>query len=369
MKMKIRCSHVLIFSVGCLIILPHLISPLCGTNADFVKKENRNLTPFPNEFQYKKISGQLEEYYNDRIPFRYWLLPFSRDISKRLFPEHSNFAIVGRKGFLFYISPKSRGCPFRQFIGKYTYPISYYDKQKILEDFQKAQNHSEKNNAKFLAVIAPDKMQIYPDMLPEKRMFKQQGFLVEEIVRMAQKAKPPVNLLFLTPPLLEYRKKMACPLYFAQDTHWNYAGAYCALKVILDKLDAPWPASWPEPEKAVPDLSQNRLSQSDLLSRAPASVAAIQDPDCRISVPHVNFCELPDVFVTENPNAFDQREVLVFRDSFYIALFPYFSAYFRKVHYYRGEYKPGIVEKVKPQLVIFERISRVVPFFYRRKLR
>ena len=367
--MKIRCSHVLIFSVGCLIILPHLISPLCGTNADLVKKENRNLTPFPKEFQYKKISGQLEEYYNDRIPFRYWILPFSRDISRRFFPEHSDFAIVGRKGFLFYLSPKSRECPFLQYIGKYIDPISYHDKRKILEYFQKAQKHSEKNNARFLAVIAPNKIEIYPDMLPEKRMFRQQGFLVEEIVRMAQESRPQVNLLYLKPALLEYRKKMSCPLYFAQDTHWNYAGAYCALKAILEKLNAPWPASWPVPEKALPDLSQNRLNHNDLLSRAPDSVPMIAEPDCRISIPHVDFCDFPDVFVTENPHAFDQREVLVFRDSFFLALFPYFSAYFRKVHYYRGEYNADIVEKVKPQLVIFERISRVVPFFYRRKIR
>lgn len=367
--MRIHNSHALIFFVGCLIILPQLLSPFCSVKTDFAKQENRNITPFPSKFKYKRFPMQLEEYYNDRIPFRYWLLPLAKDVGKQLFPSHSTLSIVGRNGFLFYTNPQSRECPFLQYIGKYSSPITQHDRKLILGYIRAAQDHARKNHAQFLAVIAPNKIDIYPDMLPEKRKFKQQGFLIEDLVSMAQRSRPQVELLYLKSVLTHYRNLMTCPLYFAQDTHWNYAGAYCAFKAILERLNAPWPESWPLPEKAIPDLSQNRLNANDMLRRAPSSVARVKESDCRIAVPHMVCRQLPNTLVTENPHAFDQREVLVFRDSFFIALFPYFSAYFRKVHYHHGEYDAALVEKLNPQLVIFERIARSVPFFYRRKIR
>ena len=230
-------SRVLIAAVAAVLVLPQLISPLMRSDSDLSKTENRNITPFPQDFKWRKIAAELEEYYNDRIPFRRWTVPVSRGIQSSLFPESGDLSIVGRNGFLFYAAPGSKECPYLQYIGKYAEPITSSDRKKMLDYILKAQKHSEENNAQFLMVIMPNKINIYPDMLPEKRAFRQHGFLAEELDAAVKSSQPEVNYLYLQQALTEYRGKLSYPLYFAQDTHWNYAGAYCGMKAILDRLE------------------------------------------------------------------------------------------------------------------------------------
>ena len=376
MNMSSVNSRVLIAAVAAVLLLPQLISPFIRSDSDLSETENRNITPFPQEFKWRKIASQLEDYYNDRVPFRRWTVPVSRGIQSTLFPESSDLSIVGKNGFLFYAIPGSRECPYLQFVGKYADPITYYDRKKILDYILKAQMHSEQNNAQFLMVVIPNKINIYPDMLPEKRAFLQQGFLAEEIEEAARSSTPEVNFLYLQQALTEYRGKLSYPLYFAQDTHWNYVGAYCAMKAILDRLELKWPETWPLPENASPNTAESKTSSiiagKDLLSRAPAGTPEVWDPDYNIAIPAQGLKRTDidqNYFITENPNAFDQREVLVFRDSFSTALWSYFGAYFRKVHFYKGEYDAEIVEETKPQLVIYSRVARKLPYFYKQKIR
>ena len=372
MNMASINSRVLIAAVAAVLVLPQLISPFMRSDSDLSKTENRNITPFPQEFKWRKIAAELEEYYNDRIPFRRWTVPVSRGIQSSLFPESGDLSIVGRNGFLFYAAPGSKECPYLQYIGKYAEPITSYDRKKMLDYILKAQKHSEENNAQFLMVIMPNKINIYPDMLPEKRAFRQHGFLAEELDAAAKSSQPEVNYLYLQQALTEYRGKLSYPLYFAQDTHWNYAGAYCGMKAILDRLELKWPETWPLPENASPNTAENKLAEFDLRSRAPAGTPAVWEPDYKIDIPAQEITRTDikkGCFITENPNAFDQREVLVFRDSFGHALWYYLGAYFRKVHFYHDEYDAAVVEETKPQLVIYSRIARMLPYFYRKKIR
>ena len=374
MKMNMASvnSKVFIAATAAVLILPHLLSPLMRSGSNSFKIENRNITPFPQEFKWHKISAQLEEYYNDRIPFRRWVVPVSRWIQSALFPASSDLSIVGKDGFLFFTEPGGRRCTYLQFIGKYSDPITHYDRNKMLGYMLKAQMHSEKNNAQFLMVIMPNKINVYPDMLPEKRAYSQQGFLAEKLEAAGRSSKPQLNFLYLQNALVEYRGKVSYPLYFAQDTHWNYAGAYCGMKAIIDRLGLKWPEPWPLPENASPKTTENTLPPPDLLSRAPAGTPMRWEPDYRIVVPTQGI-KRTDIdkgyFITENPNAVDQREVLVFRDSFFDALWYYFGAYFCKVHFVGSEYNATVVEAIKPQLVIFNRIARVLPYFYKKKIR
>ena len=365
-------SRVLIAAVAVVLLLPQVISPFLRSDSNLSRTENRNITPFPQEFKWRKIAAELEEYYNDRVPFRRWTVPVSRGIQSALFPESSDLSIVGRNGFLFYVAPGSRECPYLQYLGKYAEPITHSDRKKMLDYILKAQMHSEENNAEFLMVIMPNKINIYPDMLPEKRAFRQQGVLAEELEAAARSSEPEVHFLYLQQALTEYRGRVSYPLYFAQDTHWNYAGAYCGMKAILDRLELKWPETWPLPENASPDTTENEQIPHDLISRAPAGTPVVREPDYRIAIPAQEL-KHTDIdkshFIIENPNAFDQREVLVFRDSFFEAMWYYFGSYFRKVHFYKGEYDAAVVEETKPQLVIYSRVARTLPYFYRKKIR
>ena len=372
MDMESFNSKVLIAAMAAVLILPQLISPFMRPDSNLSKTENRNITPFPREFKWRKIAKQLEEYYNDRIPFRQRIVPVSRRIQSAFFPQSSKLSIVGKDGFVFFAAPGSRECTYLQYIGKYSDPITYHDRKKMLDYMRKTQCHAEKNNAQFLLVIMPNKINIYPDKLPEKRAYRQQGFLVEELEAAARSSKPEINFLYLKHVLDEYRGKLPYPLYFAQDTHWNFAGAYCGMKAILDRLGLKWPETWPLPEKASPNTEDNKLDANGLISRAPAGTSLRWEPDYRITIPEPGFKRTVvnrKYFITENPNAFDQREILVFRDSFFEALWFYFASYFRKVHFCWIEYDAATVEKIKPQLVIYSRVARLIPFFYRKDIR
>ena len=372
MNMASVNSKVLIAATAAVLILPQLISPFIRWDRDSFKAENRNITPFPNEFKWHKIAAQLEEYYNDRIPFRQWVVPVTRRIQSTLFPDSSDLSIVGRDGFLFFTEPNGRGCTYLQYIGKYSDPITRHDRDKMLGYMLKAQMHSEKNNAQFLMVIMPNKINVYPDKLPEKRAYRQQGFLAEELEAAGRSSEPKLNFLNLQKALTDCRGKVSYPLYFAQDTHWNYAGAYCGMKAIIDRLGLKWPETWPLPENASPITTECQLDPKGLIPRAPSGTPIRWEPDYKIVIP-TQGVKRTDIdkgyFITENSNAFDQREVLVFRDSFFDALWYYFGAYFRKVHFVRSEYNATVVEAIKPQLVIFNRIARVLPYFYKKKIR
>ena len=90
MNMASVNSRVLIAAIAAVLILPQLISPFMRSDSNLSEAENRNITPFPQEFKWRKIAAQLEEYYNDRIPFRQWTVPVSRRVQSSLFPEYSD---------------------------------------------------------------------------------------------------------------------------------------------------------------------------------------------------------------------------------------------------------------------------------------
>ena len=99
---KISCIIIVVLFFG-LLLLPHIADNLVEFDRS-VANEQRNITKLPTEFDYEKISSQLEEYYNDRIPFRPLLLRCSQYLQSKFFAFTLGNILEGKNDFYFYHS-------------------------------------------------------------------------------------------------------------------------------------------------------------------------------------------------------------------------------------------------------------------------
>ena len=102
--MKKISSIIIVGIFFCVLLLPHVADRLVKIEHSAID-ENRNLTPFPTKIKYRNIAKQLEEYYNDRIPFRTILLKGCRDLQSKLFAFTPGNVLPGKNDFLFFRKP------------------------------------------------------------------------------------------------------------------------------------------------------------------------------------------------------------------------------------------------------------------------
>jgi len=368
--MKNINEKILIALLANLWLLPFCLAPILDRKTDFAKTENRNRAQWPKEFCYRLFPGEVEAYYNDRVPFRALLLKGVRYVNYRLIVANERRVIAGKDSFLFFQIPGSGECPFRQYIDDPACRLRDYDIRRICRHVSRAYTESKRRNADFLFLIAPSKINVYPDKLPNKRDFpRSTNTLMDRVCATLASEMPQIPVLNLEPDMIQYRRECPVLLYFPQDTHWNFCGAYFAMKSILAKLNSPWPASWPWPDQTLQIQygSKCMLGLLTMMQNPPPPHG--DDPFPKDFPPYTfgkNFQHgdytLEKVFHSHNPAAPDPRTVVVFRDSFTVALQPFLSSYFREVYCYWQNFSPDIVEVNKPDLVILECVSRALVF-------
>ncbi|MGL4986580.1 MAG: alginate O-acetyltransferase AlgX-related protein [Treponemataceae bacterium] len=223
-----KIIQIIFISLFCiLILLPTLRFNRKGVKSD---TENRNLATKPTLLKDGNLNrGMLREtdaYIQDRFGLKNRLVTLNNEINFKILKKIGNDrAVIGKDNWLFHTN-------FSDFL-----KTNLVDKKTAMQFAQQIKNRADwckKNGIEFIFLIAPDKHNVYPEMYPFERP--------AGITRMDQFMKAMdelgVEYIYSRDYLIENKKNFDHPLYFETDTHWNQTAAYLTYQKILEKIKA-----------------------------------------------------------------------------------------------------------------------------------
>ena len=345
---------------------------ILSAKKEWSETEKRVLASFPEapgDFKaVLQFPKKFEDYYNDHFGLREVLINrYHREMRKRFGQSGVPNVLAGKDGWYFYV-PDFVLDDFRGLL-----PLTEQQLISWTEELVRKRDWLAKQGIRYLLVSVPDKQTIYPEYLPDYLQKVKGTTRVEQLTEYLNH-RPDVEILDLRPALLN--AKSTGRLYQKTDTHWNDYGTFVGYKEIMHKI-----SQWFPKEQFKFDFYFN-----DTMTEAPAGDLAqmlgLQKnmKEMKPSLKERHSCGRPMELTPEIENFLKVKEmeplvrpfmrgcknanlrVLVLRDSFFMALEPFFSENFQRSIYLWRLYDQTTVERMidyfRPHLVIEERIER-----------
>ncbi|HSH43058.1 MAG TPA: hypothetical protein VK973_13110 [Arenicellales bacterium] len=360
-----HARKVLVIVFLALIWLP-LVVMLATPRETVSEFENRRLAEPPElELgQPGELAAGFERYFNDHFGFRQQLIRLFRLLEVKVFRvSQAGNVIFGRNGWLFQAG-REQVADIRN-----NWPYGEAELAEWARVLSAKHQALKERGIEYLFVFAPNKHLIYPEMLPASMNRVRDESRAGQLIAYL-KANTDVPVLDLRPHMLEAKKKLRP--YHRTDTHWNAWGAYRGYRALVERLRTRFPALKPVelgPEdfekRKTPgwDLARTLSMQEEL--REVEIYPAGWQPRCAV------YEGLPENFTREdrNQNPFStrcesgSRRLLMFRDSYSLAMMPFLSETFEYIHYFPASPVPldgmlKMVEEEQPDIVIEERSTR-----------
>ncbi|MBV1884034.1 MAG: hypothetical protein KUG82_20510 [Pseudomonadales bacterium] len=374
-----RLSELILLSLFMLVILAPLSKTLLSQQATMSAGEKRNLSPMPIfSLEAKSLAQfpeQFEKYYNDHFGFRESFIKLYLFIMVNGFQTSPvDKVIVGDNDYLFYNDKAAKIFEDIQGINPFT-----QDELKIWKGIlERKKEWLDKEGIKYLLVFSPNKHTIYPEYIPKKYIPRSGKTRLDQFIEY-MKTNSDVAILDLREPLLQ--AKLEKQAYYKSDTHWNDWGAYVASQTIIETVSEMFPEKSPNMDLPVSgnktlyydgDLSL-MLGLSDIY-KEDAELLTVTDQCAHTNKLTLNTVAVKNPFSTTCKQA--ELKVVVFRDSFFTAVAPFFAERFKKVDYIWNNFNHIILKELihqsKPDIVIEERAERLLavpPLYHEEKIR
>ncbi|MHB8788723.1 MAG: alginate O-acetyltransferase AlgX-related protein [Desulfobulbaceae bacterium] len=339
-----RLGHLAIIILFLTVLYVPLVLSIVLEDKEISESEKRRLAGLPSlEWSLESLArfpDLFETYYNDHFGLREELVELYNYLYFKVLRKSPLPTVtVGRDEWLFY---NAEGV-LDDFLGLTTYSEEQLEAWKrILVDRQEWLNGL---SIRYLFAVAPTKMMIYPEQLPE-RVQRQAGTPI--LARLSEYLARHADLdgyLDLRPDLLAAKARRQ--VYFRTDTHWNPDGAFDAYTSIMREVQSWFPAVKILGEDS---LHKTPLSQRgdicitlNLNSIAPEqTVMTVVEPSCAAKTyerldldirPGGDEAKNPDYLPVQNGCPDASLTALVIHDSFGLFLRPYFNETFKKVVY------------------------------------
>ncbi|MDD3814844.1 MAG: hypothetical protein PHZ02_09370 [Desulfocapsaceae bacterium] len=365
---------VIIMVLGALFIPP--LKMLISPEEHWSATEQRLLTVLPTlPVTVKGLDtffSQVDNYLKDHFGFRdNFIHRYQREMEKRFGQIGVNAPVIkGLDNWYFYTAENI----LEDFQGRT--PLSQAQLEQWLSAQDKKVNWLRQQGIAYILAVGPDKQSIYPEYLLENAMAIK-GISRFEQMKAALGQQPPPYFVNLHDVLRQ--SKGTKNLYFKNDTHWNMLGAYVAFQTIFKRIAEIFPGKTFRTNFTftddVPGIHDSTGHQGDLARMI------LKEKDLNESFPKLqNFIPcghtLPFNYGISNINkdsdkvsfakGCDQAELtaVVFRDSFTVALEPFFSENFKKVIYLWKGYDQKNMEEImasfKPDIVLEITVERYV---------
>lgn len=321
--------------------------------ADFRETSGKFLSsrPFLDAYWFfTRLPGQYQDYFAEHFFLRDQGVALHNEIVRQLGGTVFQDVLIGQKGWL-YLTDEDN-------LGYYQCDRPFSDAQvaRLVERVGGMRDFTNSHGADFVLLIAPNKESIYPEFLPRGLGTSGKPCRMDQALQALQSAGIPA--LDLREPL--EAGKGSGLVYFQTDTHWNDAGAFIAYRALTEQLAGSFSAdsAWAESdfqhvqESKSGDLAgliplfqpiTEEVSRWDPLRQRAAIVRQGEDKSTIIS----------ESGITSNPNA------VVFRDSFFMQLLPFFAESFnRAVYRWSFDFDRELIENEKPEIVIYELAER-----------
>ena len=199
--------------------------------------ENRTLKAFPTLFDEQgelrdDLTEQFNDWFNDNIGLRDRLIDLSSIISFNVFHKSTSEKVeIGKEGWLYYCVENNLD------IVKDTYPnFSESDMQIYCEQLINVQKKLESQGRKFVFVIPPSKVSIYPEYI-QSGDFSIMETPADKFADYLEEHST-IKVVRLKDALLQEKTESPDLLYFKTDTHWNLKGRYVGYRKIIEDMNA-----------------------------------------------------------------------------------------------------------------------------------
>jgi hypothetical protein len=311
----------------------------------------KNIAEYPRRF---------ENYFNDNFGFRSLLVKLGGKIKYYFFNTSSvPLASVGKESWMYLNAPfypsttdKNRGGLFAD--------TTLHRMVKIWED---RKHVVEKNGIKFYKAFWPDKHTVYPEYLPAhmSMLLRPGESRLDQIENYLKEKKSDLRILDVTPVFMQEKKNHL--LYLKHDSHWNSRGAFIAYTQLMNEVSKDFPELKPFPASSF-EITDHEIKGgeiSDMIGLKDSETTPVYKlkagPGKVKELPYFGYP--PNTLIYENKSASTRLTLLIFRDSFTIALVPFLNLHFKKVVLIWLEpFTEGLIQLAKPDLVIESNVSR-----------
>jgi hypothetical protein len=325
-------------------------------------KEKRTLVEKPQLVLDAEYPRKFEAYFNDHFGLRNNLINWGGAFRTKLFRSsiHPELVQFGKNDWLFYNRIDGK------IFGSYTNSNLLTQERlgKIIDKWESNKNSYESKGMKYFLAFWPNKHTIYPEYLPYTMAIQIKDTIsrVDQVIRYLDKHGSDVQLLDVRPELKEAKKRH--PMYHRFDTHWNNYGAFIAYQEFfkeygpelgivpkkIDDFDIQWEA-YDEGEL----IDMLGINNKGYFSELNPTFTLKQNKD---QIEFLSTEGFPaQTKITRNAHCGNKLKVLVFRDSFFTKLIPFFSLHFYEVIYIWG-HGERYVDELKPDIVIEGYVER-----------
>lgn len=351
-----------------------LCLPLVALRNEAVsQRENRALAQRPEWdgrlSELPKFIVEWEAYFEDQYGFRREATAWSEDVWSWLGLGGPPKVIQGRDDWLFLGGGK-RDSPLRDYAGANLFSIDELEAWR--RRLERRRDIVRELGKEYLFLIAPNKMEIYPEYLPSKYTRRNGLTRSEQLVRHLREHSD-VAALYLREALLQAKREdPPFPAYAKSGTHWNGYGAGLAQNAVAEWLAARFGDARPVFYEAA-DFKLGRIGVDVDLARMLGLEARYESlaPEPREPLPELSvepvaggdfgFAAGTVVEMVRYSNERDRR-FLVFGDSFFRNLIPYMGHYFAEglVGYVISDERTfrAAVERYPADVVIEQRVER-----------
>lgn len=338
----------------------------------FTEKRSLAAIPAPPESlsQMDLYFSDLGTYLDDHFGFREFLIyRYQRETRKRFGTTGEETNVYQGIDNWFYFGQSEM---LLDFAGKE--PLSEAKLEQWAAKYRAKKQWLEQHDIQYLLVISPDKESVYPEFVIDSWEKFQGKSKLQQLIE----AYPEINeneLLDLGSRLIKQKEE---PLFYKSDTHWTPFGAYAAYLIIAEKIEQKFPSTSFKKDFTFSKLQTRHCSSKQnqcgdltrtLLDFEPFEESfrrLLEYERCSVIVPtDYPLTNIPEEVVRSSiTSRCDQAELkaVVFRDSFFVALEPFFSENFKQVVYLWKEYDQTNIEEIltlfKPDIVIEEVLER-----------
>ena len=327
--------------------------------------------PLPDSFsQAGAYFAGIEAYLDDHFGFRdYLIYRYQREIRKHFGTAgDENTAHQGIDNWFYFGQAEM----LLDFAGRLQ--VSEAQLKRRLEEYQTKKRWLEQRGIKYLLVVAPNKQSVYPEFVMDSWQKVQGQSKLQQFIA----AVPEINsheLLDLASALKKHKEE---PQFYKSDTHWTPSGAFAAYLVIAEKIEELFPSLSMRKDFPFTELQTRKCTSSEnrcgdltrmLLDFEPfdesfRKLSSFESCSRRapldVSLTNLTAEEQRSSFTTKCPQA--ELKAVVFRDSFFVGLEPFFSENFAQAVYLWKSYEQVNIEEIsavfKPDIVIEEVVER-----------
>lgn len=364
---SVVCEGRLRHRILSLLVLIILFAPMIGHfgsffNLDYIQTTEKRvpslLPALPKSYsELKAFPTRMDAYLEDHFGFRSALVSAYNYCLTKLGASPSEKVLTGKRGWLYYTEDDM---------------VAQYRGQSIFENNELSQwiesmvarkEWLASKGIPFIIAVAPNKMTIYPEYLPDWVTKVNTVTRLDQIVSELAR-KPVLDVIDLRPALSAAKKTRT--VYYQTDSHWNYIGAFAGYCEILKKVKDYFPEVTGVETQNVSfrirpgngrDLAQ-LLNISGLITEAYNDDFQLLFESNVVSTSHLSDARYP-MKVESRLNA--SPRVIIFRDSFSISLEPFLNETFSEVIYTNHNnmrFDAALIENTKPDIVFHIMVER-----------